>query len=80
MSEYEEYMKNFVEAPKKDQDEKYCKQCFELKTRQLDGMFDAHNKRWRDPVSGLLWNGRICPQCHQKNTKKHQREKRKNVS
>lgn len=44
---------------------KTCKQCGVSKERVQDGRYkNLKDKRWRDPVSGCLWNGRMCPDCH----------------
>ena len=54
-----------------------CRGCSLLKDRILAGKFDAINKKWVDE-SGLSWNGKTCPSCHQMNCRENMRKKRSN--
>ena len=46
-----------------------CRVCQESKQRIEDGKYgESRNKRWRDE-EGLLWCGRVCPDCHKKEMK-----------
>lgn len=52
-----------------------CKECGELKKRHLDGTYDGINKRWRDE-EGRVFNGKLCPECHQFRSKVNMRKLR----
>ncbi len=55
---------------------KECKQCEKLLVRVQDGKFDnGKDKRWRDPNTLRMWNGRVCPDCHAENVKNRKRAK-----
>jgi len=53
-----------------------CKVCNQMKNRIQSGKFtDNINKRWVDE-NQLLWNGRVCPGCHQVKMKQKAHERR----
>ena len=53
-----------------------CKICNQMKNRIQSGKFtDNINKRWVDE-NQLLWNGRVCPECHQVKMKQKAFERR----
>ncbi len=47
---------------------RHCKICSQLKSRTENGKFGkSRNKRYVDE-NGKLWNGNVCPGCHDKKT------------
>lgn len=45
-----------------------CKSCGQIKERVAMGKYNEKDVKYSD-VSGRLWNGRTCPQCHAEKVK-----------
>lgn len=58
-----------------ESDKRHCKICNELKSRILDGKYNAKDKRYKDE-NGKLWNGKICPSCQKRKTRDNMRSLR----
>lgn len=54
-----------------------CKVCKKDKTRILRGYFVSLNKKWVDE-NGKLFNGKMCPDCHNEKIRVQTSERRKN--
>ncbi len=65
-----------------EKDIRECKVCKQMKERIMVGRFpNGRDKKFAN-ANGVLWNGRICPDCHRDGTKDRQlkeRHAKKNV-
>lgn len=62
-----------------EQNVRKCKVCTEEKLRILSGRFpNKKDKQWVG-VEGKLWNGNVCPQCHQIRVAEQTKEKRAKI-
>ena len=60
---------------KEESDLSTCRLCEKIKIRRFVGKFDDKNKKYVDET-GLLWNGRKCPQCHKDHSRMNMKKKR----
>jgi len=54
-----------------------CKYCNMEAEKLQHGRFPSGPKRWRD-ISGKMWVGSVCPNCHKERMKLFQRTRRAN--
>ena len=60
-----------------EKDDRECKICKQLKERIFVGKYpNGRDKKFANG-HGVLWNGRICPDCHRDVTKTRQMADRK---
>lgn len=60
-----------------EQDLRECKQCNIKKLRIRSGKYPSEKDTKFVDNEGKIWNGNICPECHNENRKAYQKEKRR---